>query len=55
MKASDFVCSKGPHWPIGSWDVSAVSTMYHTFEGVNLFNGDLSKWDVSSVTNTQAM
>merc|ERR1719331_3306652 len=27
MKASDFVCTKGPHGPIGSWDVSTVTAM----------------------------
>ena len=47
-------CSKGPHGPIGSWDVSAVTDMGLLFDeaddpvpGADNFNGDLSKWDVS--------
>merc|ERR1719174_2316071 len=51
-------CSKGPHGPIGSWDVSAVTDMSHLFTpgntlipGADKFNGDISKWDVSSVTD----
>merc|ERR1719174_104274 len=47
-------CSKGPHGPIGSWDVSAVLDMSYLFEyipGADKFNADLSNWDVSSVTN----
>merc|ERR1719182_612028 len=60
MKASDFDCSKGPHGPIGSWDVSAVTDMSEVFSkiavpGADKFNGDISKWDVSSVTTMYRM
>merc|ERR1719201_3009503 len=54
MKASDFVCTKGPHGPIGSWDVSAVTVMsflLSKISGADKFNGDISKWDVSRVTS----
>merc|ERR1719331_1530998 len=48
-------CSKGPHGPIGSWDVSAVTDMSQLFNrklvpGANKFTGDISNWDVSGVT-----
>jgi len=63
LKLSPTDCSKGPHGPIGSWDVSAVTdtswlfvdASRHPFPGANKFNGDLSKWDVSSVTNMYNM
>merc|ERR1719174_1190670 len=50
-------CSKGPHGPIGSWDVSGVTDMSYLFIdanndpliGADKFNGDISKWDVSRV------
>merc|ERR1719182_443651 len=56
-------CSKGPHGPIGSWNVSAVTDMSGLFvdansdalPGADRFNGDLSNWDVSRVTNMQGM
>ena len=58
-------CSKGPHGPIGSWDVSDVTDMSYLFlsnignanplAGANKFNADLSKWVVSSVTNMGRM
>ena len=53
-------CSKGPHGPIGSWDISAVTDMRDLFNhdvvpGANIFNSDISKWDVSSVTNMNHM
>ena len=44
-------CSKGPHGPIGEWDVSRVTDMSRMFSYATSFNGDISKWDVSSVTN----
>ena len=49
-------CSDGPHGPLGSWDVSAVTDMSELFDhnvvpGGNKFTGDISEWDVSSVTN----
>ena len=49
-------CSKGPHGPIGSWDVSAVTDMSQLFNhdfvsGTNKFTGDISNWDVSGVTD----
>ena len=39
-------CSKGPHGPIGSWDVSAVTDMGALFAYASSFNGDISNWDV---------
>ena len=63
LQATDYDCSKGPHGPIGSWDVSAVPDMRELFVNANWnrvpkadkFNGDLSKWDVSRVTNMNCM
>ena len=49
------MCSKGPHGPIGTWDVSRVTDMNRIFAGAESFDGDLSKWDVSGVKNMQAM
>jgi len=54
MKASDFACTKGPHGPIGEWDVTAVTNMNKMFGvkgATTKFTGDISKWDVSKVTN----
>ena len=61
LKGTGFDCSKGPHGPIGSWDVSGVTDMsplfadksWKLFSGADKFNGDLSKWDVSRVTNME--
>ena len=60
LKLSPADCSKGPHGPIGSWDVSAVDDMRELFnydvvpEAIE-FIGDISKWDVSRVTNMKQM
>ena len=53
-------CSKGPHGPIGSWDVSVLTDMSQMFNqdavpGANKFAGDISDWDVSRVTTMWAM
>ena len=58
LELSPTDCFKGPHGPIGSWDVSAVTDMsllfnYKLVPGANEFTGDISKWDVSSVTDMQ--
>merc|ERR1712078_322014 len=42
-------CSKSPHGPIGTWDVSRVTDMSYIFSGTP-FHGDISNWDVSRVT-----
>merc|ERR1719331_554399 len=56
LKRSDFDCSKGPHGPIGSWDISAVTNLGGLFYKLSSFKaGDLSKWDVSKVTNMWRM
>merc|ERR1712100_522199 len=44
-------CFKGPHGPIGDWDVSRVTDMRNMFYGASKFNQNLSKWDVSRVTD----
>ncbi len=36
---------------INEWDVSSVTSMRHTFNGVTSFNDSLSNWDVSNVTD----
>jgi surface protein len=36
---------------INDWDVSSVTSMRHTFNGVTSFNDSLSNWDVSNVTD----
>merc|ERR1712032_249539 len=48
-------CSKGPHGPIGDWDVSSITDMKDIFYGASAFNQDLSKWDVSTVTDMRTM
>ena len=52
-------CSKGPIEPIGSWNVSAVIDMswlfYNSVPGAKTFRGDISKWDVSRVTDMAEM
>ena len=56
-------CTKGPHGPIGSWDVSAMIDTSSLFvdannkaiPGATKFNGDISNWDVSSVSSTDGM
>ena len=56
LKLSDD-CSKSPHGPIRSWDVSTVTDMsllLYFAEG-NKFTGDVSEWDVASVTDMNNM
>merc|ERR1719353_1768211 len=48
-------CSKGPHGPIGEWDVSRVTDMTRMFAYATSFNGDISKWDVSNVKDMSSM
>ena len=36
-------------------DTSNITNMGYLFEGMTLFNGDISKWDVSNVMDTQEM
>ena len=36
---------------MGNWDTSTIKTMVRTFNGATLFNQDLSRWNVSNVTN----
>merc|ERR1719182_600555 len=64
LQLSPTDCSKGPHGPIGSWDVSAVTDMSSLFivddyltplAEAREFNGDISKWDVSRVTDMESM
>ena len=35
--------------PIGSWDVSSVTTMTYMFFSIIPFNQDIGAWDVSAV------
>jgi hypothetical protein len=37
--------------PIADWDTSAVTSMASLFEAKPTFNGDMSKWNVASVSN----
>jgi len=37
--------------PIGSWDVSKVTTMGSMFSGATVFNQNIGSWNVSNVTN----
>jgi surface protein len=48
-------CSKGPHGPIGTWDVSKITDMSWLFYEASSFNADISKWDVSHVTDMRYM
>merc|ERR1719174_3543384 len=48
-------CPNGPYESMGKWDVSSVADMSDMFNGVHLFNGDISKWDVSSATTMLRM
>ena len=48
-------CAKGPHGPIGQWDVSAITDMSYLFEDAALFNSNISKWDVSAVKTMKGM
>src|SRR5690625_3182849 len=41
--------------PIGSWDVSNVSTMRSMFTATISFNQDISDWDVSNVRDMSWM
>ena len=48
-------CVKGPHGPIGTWDVSRVTDMSRMFARAKFFDNDLSKWDVSKVKDMRGM
>jgi surface protein len=51
----DPISATATYGPIGSWDVSAVTTMAQAFKGRSSFNEDISEWNVSSVTNMDEM
>ena len=57
LELSPTDCSEGPHGPIGSWDISAITDMESLFKGpaAEEFDGDISEWDVSSVTKMSKM
>ena len=44
-------CSTGPYGAIGEWDVSRVTDMDSLFFKANLFNDDITKRDVSSISD----
>ena len=48
-------CSKGPHGPIGTWDVSRVTDMSRMFARAKFFDSDISRWDVSRVKDMRGM
>ena len=47
----DGLCSDNEYGAMPDWDVSDVKDMSNAFEDKSNFNGDISSWDVSSVTN----
>merc|ERR1712048_384048 len=45
-------CTDAPHKLImREWDISRMRDLSSIFKGRESFNGDISKWDVSHVTN----
>ena len=46
----DTIKEKGPNCDLNFIDTSKMTTMAHLFEKSN-FNGDISKWDTSNVTD----
>ena len=40
---------------ISHWDTSAVTNMKDLFRHKNMFNDDISQWNVSNVTTMEAM
>lgn len=51
----DPISATATYGPIGSWDVSAVTTMTQAFKNRTSFNEDISAWNVSNVTNMDEM
>lgn len=47
--------AEAAYGPIGSWDVSRVTTMSGLFYEKKSFNGDINGWDVSNVKNMYRM
>jgi Mycoplasma protein of unknown function, DUF285 len=37
------------------WDVSSVKTFYYAFYQTDVFNEDISSWNVASATNLESM
>ena len=50
----DTIKEKGPNCDLNFIDTSKIKVMYKLFEGSD-FNGDISKWDVSSVKTKRDM
>ena len=53
--AASLDATGNPYGPIGTWDVSAVTSMKSVFFRAGAFNQDISGWDVSSATNFEFM
>ena len=47
-------CASSYGWPIGTWCTSLITDMSYLFQ-YSTFNGDISGWDVGSVTNMESM
>jgi len=50
---SDQGSAESTYGHIGDWNTSCVYSMYSLFKDKGEFTGDISQWDVSSVTNMQ--
>ena len=42
-------------WPMNSWCVGNVTSMFYLFQDMDTFNEDISGWNTSSVTNMQGI
>ena len=48
---TDPAAAKAQYGPIASWDTSEITSMRFLFGNRRDFNGDISQWNVSNVSN----
>eukprot|EP00729_Bicosta_minor_P008108 gene8108-20138_t len=52
---TDETGTRAQYGEIGDWDLSAVTSTEHLFDGASFFNQDIGKWNLQNVRTTEGM